>query len=223
MLRVGAVVALVEEQVDGALYGWEARAHLGGVAHLEQRSTLAQRAPGAKELLLHRRLGGEESLRDLLHREAAQVLEDHRHLRGSGEPGIAAREHQPQLVVGDGVLARDAFRFRGGRLQGQHQLGGEVVEMDLPPEQVDGPVSRRAHEPGCRVLRRAPELPGLERANERVLHRILGERQVAHAEDADQGRHHPARLATEEVAGELEGLVAHIGRTGRTSTAPSFS
>ena len=74
------------------------------------------------------------------------------------------------------------------------------------------------------LLRHALDLPHLERAAERVLRDVLGEREVVHAEDAHQRGHEPAGLVAEEVRIERGvARAAHIAMVGRTSTAPPTS
>ena len=130
------------------------------------------------------------------------------------QQGVLYRRGNPSEIIrnGERVLVR-----------AEDTLLGELVEVGLAPEQVDRPVARRADQPRRRVLRGAAELPGLERPDERILHRVLGEREVPDAEDTDQGRDHPPGLAPEEVIGELEAVPVHRTRTGRTSTTPSRS
>lgn len=107
--------------------------------------------------------------------------------------------------------------------EGPLQLRRQPPLPALVAQQVDGPVAGRAEQPAPRAGREPAELPGLQGPDQRVLHRVLDQRQVARAEDADQRGDHPPRLAAEEVLGELTGRRRHIGRTARTSTAPSFS
>ncbi len=71
----------------------------------------------------------------------------------------------------------------GQRLQPCEQLG-LAPEHPLAPDAVDGAVSCRGDDPGTRIARHAVTRPALGCDGERILHRVLGQLEVA--EDADE-------------------------------------
>ena len=76
------------------------------------------------------------------------------------------------------------------------ELAQLVLVAALAAEAVDGAVAGGAHDPGARVVGQAVAWPALERDRPGLLHRLLGEVDVA--EDPDQRRHRPPRLAPEQ-------------------------
>src|SRR5262249_59310874 len=77
---------------------------------------------------------------------------------------------------------------------------------------VDCTVARRCDDPGDWVVRLSVTRPPLERCRERVLHRVLGELEVA--EDANEDRHRTAPLLAEECVDR------QCVTSGRISTEP---
>ena len=145
---------------------------------------------------------GEERVRDLLGAEAAEDVEDERELRLLGQARMAAGEHHSQLLVADRGRREGLVDERGQRPLGLEEaahLGREGARRALAPHDVERTVLRRRHQPRRRVVGNAARLPGLERAAERVLHHVLGEREVVDAEDARQRRDQPPRLAPKET------------------------
>jgi hypothetical protein len=220
-VRRGAVVALVEEEVERALHRGEPVLEVPG-SELEEGPRPREHLLRSREPLLHRRQRDEEGPGDLVRREAAQEREDERDLRVLRDVRVTAGEHHPQLVVpqrGGQVRQRRSgagVRALGIRLSAD--LRSESPGGALPSQLADGPVARRSHQPRGRVVRDAPEGPHLDRRGERLLHRVLGERQVMHAQHPGQRRDEPAGFTPEEVlVGERRG---HTCRMGRTSTIP---
>ena len=74
----------------------------------------------------------------------------------------------------------------------------------VPPRLIECPVFRRLQQPRGRILRHAGERPGLHGFHQSILHDILGEVQMLHAEMPRQDRDEPARLAPEQVVNEPE-------------------
>src|SRR5262249_56437490 len=99
-------------------------------------------------------------------------------------------------------------RLRGGALD----LPELAAEDCLAPEEIERAIPRHLEEPAARLGGHAAERPDRERANERVLHRLLGEVEPPRAGPARQSRPHLARA----VAGEG----AHQGGDPRTPPPP---
>src|SRR3954447_23217838 len=103
---------------------------------------------------------------------------------------MAAREDQLETVVGDSVV-------RGvGRRRQRQQRGLELDGAAVPAQAVQRAVAGHGGDPRRGVVGRAVARPALEGDEEGLLHRVLGEREVA--EDADEGRDGATRLAPEE-------------------------
>jgi hypothetical protein len=196
-----AVVTLVEEQVERALHRGQARRE-ARVAEVKQPLRAGERLLAPADPLLDRGPAQEERGGDLGRAEPAEHVEDQRELRVLRQLRLAAREHHPQLLVANGSrLERlvDRWRERPLALELSRQLGREGERGALAPNTVEHAVLRRRHQPGRRVLGDSADLPHLERAAERVLHDVFGEREVVHAEDAREGGDQPAGLTPEEV------------------------
>ena len=197
--RVGrrGEVALVEDQVE--------RRAAPSAAGRAARGRAAPRrgCPASRILRLARtrrcciaRLAGQERARHLGRREPAERAQRQRHARLGGERRVAAGEEQPQPVVGQ----RRVERLVGLRRHQQLQLAQLVRVAALAAQAVDRAVARRRARSRRRVVRQPVARPALQRDHERLLHRVLGEVEVA--EDADQGRHRPAGLAPERGGGD---------------------
>jgi hypothetical protein len=96
--RTGSVVALVEEQVDGAL---DARKTLGQicVGQFIERAGAAHDLLRTLQPLRHRGRRGHERSRDLGIAEPARELQDQGELRSFGESRLGERKHDTELVV----------------------------------------------------------------------------------------------------------------------------
>ena len=212
-------VALVEHEVDdGEDAGEAVGQRVVGRDAVGDRG-LRDLALGADEALGHRRLGHEERARDLGRRQAAERAQRQGDARLDRERRVTAREDEPQPVVRDGALLRGV---RLGLLLEVHEdLEGldAVGEHALAADPVDRPAARGHGDPRAGVRRRAGAGPGPQRVGERVLQRVLGQREVS-ADVADQrGEDAPGLLAE----GALDRARAHIpgiSMTGRTSMAP---
>jgi hypothetical protein len=131
---------------------------------------------------------------------------------------MAAGEDQAQPVVVDAVIGRVEHvavlleQREGRELRPAHLQAGTAAE------QIDGLVTRGAHEPRAGVAGNAGARPARERGRERLLHHVLGEVEVA--EEANQGREDASRLLAKDARDRVDGQGPCIGGTGRTSTAP---
>ena len=157
--------------------------------------------------------GHEERAGHLGRGQPAHRLQRQRHLRVDRERRVAAGEDQREPFVGQGVHV-----LLLGRLGAREQLG-LPLERPGAADPVDRRVARDGLDPGPRLARDPGPRPPLERRRERVLHRVLGELEVA--EDADQGREDTASLVPEDAL-ELvyPATSAGCSTTGRTSITP---
>ena len=109
---------------------------------------------------------------------------------------VAAREDQPEPVVGDrahvALVASERLELGepGLRL-------GLLAERPLASQPVDRPVARRRRDPRAGVVGDPRSGHIRSACDERLLDRVLG--QVEVAEDADQGRDRPPLLLAEQA------------------------
>ena len=191
-------VALVEDQVERPRAPPSSRSGSSlGVRHLVRDPRVADLALRADEALRHRRLGDQEGAGDLRRRQAAERAQGERDPRLRRERRVAAGEDQPQAVVGElvGVTARSSPSARAARARPASSVFASSVA--LAAQAVDRAVAGDARDPGAGIVRHAVARPALEGDDEGVLDRLLGEVEVA--EDADQGRDRPSRLAPEQA------------------------
>jgi hypothetical protein len=198
-----------------------ARSRASAWVRFEEAPLVRKHLLCSHEPLLHRARLGEERERDLVRPEAAHEPQNQRRLRVLGKRGMAAREHHPENVRVDVLV---------GRRIGREVVGVESVVDPAPhappPRHVSGAVLGDVEEPGSRV-RGQSAAPRLERNDERLLRDVFGESEVAHAEEAGEGRDEPPRLLPKQHGQGV--LVARrhrpgcISWTGRTSTLPSYS
>ena len=167
---------------------------------------------------------------------------------GSSSAGMAAGEDQAQPVVDDHapvVVHRRLLLVLG--LEG-HQLGqplGAVGHRPVPAQAIDRAPPRGGRDPCPRIGRDAVAPPHRDRGLERVLHRVLGQLEVAGLPDQrgqhdrpfvaerarDRGRERGlscsrSRQVIDRLVGHVDpGLARHPQplpgvTTGRTSTVP---
>ena len=145
--QVGACrgrVALVEQQVQHAQHARRAFRQQVGRRHPVGDPRVLDLLLGPDQPLGHGRLAGKERPGDLGRGQAGQRAQGQRDPGLEGEGRMAAGEHQPQPVVGDGTLV-------GGprlRLVGH---GGYLPEFGgsdrFPAQDVDGAVAGRRGQP----------------------------------------------------------------------------
>ena len=155
-----------------AAYAAKQREVAGGV-----KPDVGDRALGPRDALGHGRLGDEVGRRDLTGGEATHGPQGQRDRRRGAEGRMGAQEVEAQGVVG--VLGR--------------ALGRLEVELGLPrrpgrlrPGRVEEPPPGSGHQPRLRVPRRVVR-PGRPGRDERLLHGVLGRREVRSAPDEDTG------------------------------------
>jgi hypothetical protein len=113
---------------------------------------------------------------------------------------VTTRKHHPQQVVLDGARREELFnrgRKRPLALDQSAQLRLKGSSRTLTPEEIDGAVLGRGHEPGGWILRHATNLPHVKRTAEGVLHHIFCQCEIVRSEDARQRGDHPPRFMPE--------------------------
>ena len=162
--------------------------------HAERDAGVADLPLGADEALGERRLRDEERARDLRRLEAADQAQRQRDLRLRRERRVAAREDQLEPLVGNDSL------LVVGELLGPREQLRLACQRLLAADPVDRRVPGRRHDPGAGIARRSVARPAFGRADEGVLHRVLGEVEVT--EDAAEDRDRACPLVA-VGAGEL--------------------
>jgi len=106
---------------------------------------------------------------------------------------MAGHEHETEKIVAELLFES---RIQIGYLPGPLQITPELFVLALqrlaPPDEVDGAVLRRPHEPWAWALRNALGGPLLESGDERILGQLLRRPYVA--DDASQPGDQPGRL-----------------------------
>ena len=194
-----AGVALVEDEVQHPHH----RADVAGT--IDAGAT--DGALGATDALRHGALGHEVGLRDLARGETADGSQGQRDRRRRREVAVRAQEVEVQRVVG----ARD----RAGRRFG--------VEADLPiaargvrARHVEEGSPRDGDEPALGIGGQLA-LPGGERPDERLLHGVLGRREICTATDED-AQDRWDQLAQLDVVHGHSVTVGGAAMKGRTSS-----
>jgi len=190
----GRAVAGVEDEVDRREDGAQPLREQVLRRHAQRDAGVADLPLRAHEPLRERRLGDEERARDLRRRQAADEAQRQRDLGLGCERRVAAGEHQLEPLVGDrrllvlGELRRTREQLRLPR------------QRPVAPDPVDRAVAGGGDDPGAGIRGHAVPRPALRRPDERLLHRVLGEVEVA--EDAAEDRDR-ARPLVAEGAGQL--------------------
>ena len=104
---------------------------------------------------------------------------------------MAARKDQPQPFILEHGFFRHVGDLLGQRVQAC-QFVALRFQQSAPPQQIHRFVSSRRNQPCTRVRGRTGFRPSRQRRRERLLHRVLGEIQIA--EKADQRGENPSRL-----------------------------
>jgi hypothetical protein len=134
---------------------------------------------------------------------------------------MAAREDQAQPVVGDPVVVR-FLRLGRRHLEPLRQHAERRVEAGAATQAVDRLEPARRDQPGARLVRHAVARPAFQRGRERVVHRLLGEVEVA--EQADQGGEDAARVGAVEgvyhLAQPVGRVLAHQGSAATAGRTP---
>ena len=219
VLSLGSRVAGREHEMHDVQHRVEALGQLVRAGH-------AIRDPSGGDLLLragdprgHRRLADEERAGDLGRGQAAHHPQGQRDASLQGQRRVAAAEDQAEPVVGEvdgvGLVRRRLLR---------EQPGKRVPRGRRPSSQVQRTPAGSGGEPGARVGRYPPRVPGRERGRVRVLHRFLGD--VPVGRDPSGGGQHESPLTPVRIGdgrGDLRaGRAGQLStRMGRTSTPPN--
>jgi hypothetical protein len=115
--------------------------------------------------------------------------------RPPSERRVAAGEEQSQPVVRDGGHVV-AIGFHAGGCE-RLELAQLLLVAPLAAQPIDRLVARRTNDPGGGVVGQPVARPALERRGERLLHRVLGEVEIA--QDPDQRGDRPPRLPPEQA------------------------
>src|ERR1700733_14348670 len=146
----GAVVALVEQQIERTMDSRQAGAKVLGACNLEQSLGSCEHRLGTGDALFDRGVAADKSAGDLVNAEATQNVENQRDLRLLPQPRMAAGKHHSKLVVLDGGRSKQflddgndgPFAFKQAR-----QLGRERTCGTLAAQDIKGAVLGRGHQP----------------------------------------------------------------------------
>ena len=214
-------MAFIEKEVDDFQDAVEAGREFVSGGDFERDALVADALAGADEAFGNGGFGDEEGVRDLGGAESAEGFQGEGGLRLGGQAGVAADEHEAELVVGDFPVISIGI-FRAGDLDLGDDGGFLFEEIPFAAEMVDGEVFRGAQEP-CAGIFRDAERPGFHGSDHRLLDDVLGELEVPRAVDAGEDRHHFRRLVAEEMVGEPVGGIfgggAHAGRVAFMTNA----
>lgn len=134
---------------------------------------------------------------------------------------MTADEQQPQRVVANLHLGFGCPVRSGSHLLVMGDDRGLLRGRHLAvAERVLGEVERDAHDPRRRVGWDPAHRPGANRPQHRFLRDVLGQRQIVHAEQADQGAVQPAQFVPEEMLDQLAGPRGLRGRVHRRRREP---
>ena len=173
-------IALVENQIDHRRDRGEPLGALHRAGGLERHVGLGNAGLRAGDALLHRRLGDQERARDLFNGQAGDDAQRDRDLLGRRQLGMAADEQQPQNVI---AVMRTVEAF-GQRILGVVEIGdrlvlGQRLLLAASPDIVDRDIAPDHDQPRRGIARRAVLRPAFQRAQGRVLERLLGGVEIA--------------------------------------------
>ena len=194
-IALGGRVALVEDQVHDPQHAAQAVGQLLVGRHPVRDVRVRDLALGAHDPLAHRRLGDQERAGDLARRHAAERPQRERHARRHVQRRVAAGEDQPQPVVDDRALVvHRRLLVLGVQARQLGQPLGAIRHRPVAAQTVDRPPPRGGRDPRARVGRHAVAPPHRDRGLEGVLHRVLGQLEVAGLPD-QRGQHDRALVA----------------------------
>ena len=196
-------VSLVEDQVEREAQG----------AHpLVDPFRDAERDPGGPDLplrphdaLRERRLRDQRTGGDLGRGEARDEAQDERDLGVAIQRRVRAQEHETQRLVPDVGMFHDRHLLgRSGReCELRRRLSEPAVDGGGPAESVDRTVARDGVQPRRRITRDALRRPDLHRLEERILHAVVGDVEVAEP-DREEGGDTSALLAGQPGDGVID-------------------
>ena len=221
-IALGGRVALVEDQVHHPQHSAQAVGQLLVGRHPVGDARVGDLALRAHDPLAHGRLGDQERAGDLAGRHAAERAQRERHSRGHLQRRVAAGEDEPQPVVHDRALVIHGWlRVLGVQARQLGQALGAIGHRPVSAQAIDRPAPRGGGDPRPRIGRNPIAPPHLHRRLERVLHRVLGQLEVADL--ADQGGQHDRPLVAKrarDCGGDRVGRPS-VSAHARYSTASS--
>ena len=128
---------------------------------------------------------------------------------------MTAREDQPQAVVFDAVVILRG-RITGVGIPPRGDLAERRIEAGTPAHGVNRLEAAGRHEPCSGIGWHSVGRPPLDRRRERIVHRLLGEIEVA--EETDQRGEDASRVGS--IDGLDGGCYVFISQIGRTSMLP---
>ncbi len=198
--RVGAGaggIALVEDEVEHVQDGVEPGLQLLRRRPRERHARRLDAGLGAADALRHRRFGHEERAGDLGRGQAADRAQGEGDGRRAGERRMTAHHQQVQRVV----LVRGSDGVRRRRRLGRHLEHHDCFAAaagDLGADLVGQASGGDVDQPPARIGRQAVARPLPRRRQQRLLHRVLGGREIAEAAD-DRAEHLRRQLAQQAV------------------------
>ncbi len=231
-LALGGRVAFVEEQVDRFEHRVEPGGHIGGRRRSKWDVALPQQPLRADESLRDRPLVGEKRPGDFADAEAANDLQRQRHARICGQDRMTGHEHHPELVVVERLRfagePRRGWRVAISRSRLDEQDRGTRVDDAFMAQTIECSVTSHAKQPRRRVGGHAAIRPLLQCGDQRILHRLLGQRQMPGADRARQRGDDLRRLPAEQVLEDRRDLSRWrsmvgqaVGSTSRISIEPN--
>ena len=132
----------------------------------------------------------------------------------SGEFGMKTDEHHPQRVVGESFV-RHVIRWRG---QPPRVFGGDAVLFFVPAllalQGIEREIFCHLRQPRGGIVRHAAIRPRLQRAQQRLLHHVLGQLQPVRAEMRGERGDHFRAFMTKKMVGHLARAVTGLRSCG---------
>ena len=221
-IALGGRVALVEDQVHHLQDAAQAVGQLLVGRHPVGDARVGDLALRAHDPLAHGRLGDQEGAGDLAGRHAPERAQRERHTRGHLQRRVAAGEDQPQPVVDDRALVVHGWlHVLGVQARQLGQALGAIGHRPVAAQAIDRPPPRGGGDPRPGIGRNPVAPPDGDRRLERVLHRVLGQLEVADL--PDQGGQHDRPLVAKRArdrGGDRVGRLS-VSAHARYSTASS--
>ena len=132
---------------------------------------------------------------------------------------MTAHQHHAESVIAQ--LVSESWVLSVEIRQRRSDLRFFAAKSLLPPQLIERPVARHAEQPARRVVRHSVEAPLRQCRDQRLLHRLLGHREMLRTEDARQRSDHLSRAMAEQmVHQDVDLLHQDIGSISRTSIDP---
>ncbi len=181
-LARGRRIALIEDEINDLEHRGEPRRALGPARHLEGNAGVADRILGADDALRDRRFAREEGARDLLGGQAADEPERERRSPLAGKHRVTGREDQSEQLIADVIVHRGFQLLKAGiafGVEAAGNLGMLAIEHPIAAHAVDGATLCCSHQPRTGIMGNTGRRPFGERADQRVLGKLLGPVDIA--------------------------------------------